>query len=338
MSERKYIDRSEVMGPPHKRMYNVMVISHSDLDGISPIILAKHFFGPGNVDYRMCSYNNINDVVRDVIAKDCSQYDYIFITDISVDEDVAEIIESLKHRDDSPTVVLIDHHPTAEWLNKYTWANVTPIDPSTGEKTAATNLFYSYLKNTFTRMYLVVGEGYDALEAYVEAVRRYDTWEWTTKYQDIIPKKINDLYYLIGKERFMNRMLNNRTVLFSPEEISMLNEEEIRIKNYAKKKLLQMTEAQFLSGRFGVVYAEQYISEVGNFICNERKDLDFIMLIDMGQRSVSLRSLEVNVFEIAKRYGGGGHPNSAGFPLPEDAFDLLSFLNTKLPGGGERND
>ena len=33
-----------------------------------------------------------------------------------------------------------------------------------------------------------------ALDEYIELVRRYDTWEWKTKYDDMIPSDLNLLY------------------------------------------------------------------------------------------------------------------------------------------------
>jgi oligoribonuclease NrnB/cAMP/cGMP phosphodiesterase (DHH superfamily) len=66
-------------------------------------------------------------------------------------------------------------------------------------------------------------------------------------------------------------------------------------------------------------------SEVGNRICSEL-GFDFAVVWSVGSDgkvNISLRSVgdKVDVSDIAKRYGGGGHKNAAGFKLD----DLYSF-------------
>lgn len=63
---------------------------------------------------------------------------YIYITDIRVNEEVAELL------DKRGGVFLLDHHPTALELNKYSWCKVI-VEYLNGVKTSGTKMFYHWL-------------------------------------------------------------------------------------------------------------------------------------------------------------------------------------------------
>jgi oligoribonuclease NrnB/cAMP/cGMP phosphodiesterase (DHH superfamily) len=62
----------------------------------------------------------------------------------------------------------------------------------------------------------------------------------------------------------------------------------------------------------GIVFSEQYISELGNYLANKHNELDFIVLI--GSQSVSYRGIkdDIDLGLFAKQFGGGGHPKASG--------------------------
>jgi nanoRNase/pAp phosphatase (c-di-AMP/oligoRNAs hydrolase) len=50
-------------------------------------------------------------------------------------------------------------------------------------------------------------------------------------------------------------------------------------------------------------------------LCKLNPDIDFIAMIDMGTKTVSYRAVKEDIDlgnDIAKLYGGGGHPKAAG--------------------------
>ena len=67
-----------------------------------------------------------------------------------------------------------------------------------------------------------------------------------------------------------------------------------------------------------------FASELGNLLAERSHSFGLIwQLAGDGEIKVSLRAAgKVSVAEIASRYGGGGHPNAAGFRLP--AVDFFS--------------
>ena len=76
-----------------------------------------------------------------------------------------------------------------------------------------------------------------------------------------------------------------------------------------------------------IVNATCHWSEVGNQLCHLYPDHPFSAsyhFLANGESKWSLRSVgEFDVSEVAKRFGGGGHKNAAGFNLPANYHPLL---------------
>lgn len=310
----------------------IKLFSHTDLDGVSCAIIAFWAFGEENVDVEYCDYDDIDYRVQEFLSvQGYKRYDNVFITDISINKDTANLIEyvTLEHPFFKDRFQLIDHHVSAKWLNEYEWAYVNEFEESIYPhkdrmKSCGTTLFYKWLEGCG---YLI--DQPDA-KSYIETVRMYDTWDWT-EFEDIHAKKFNDLFFLIGRKAFVNRMLyENSTIGFSEEENFLLDNEQYRINEYVKKKQGQMFVSKFEDYHVGVVYAEQYISQLGNELAKDNPFLDFIALIDVGEGKVSFRGIHdhIDLSEIARRYGGGGHPKSAGCPLNKAfQYQWIQFLN-----------
>jgi uncharacterized protein len=297
----------------------IKLFTHTDLDGVGCAIVARHAFG-NNVDVEYCDYNEINDKVSEFIKSESQDYDMIFITDISVDENVAKEIED--HIGDK--TVLIDHHPTAKWLNKYKWATVEEFEESVDlneeyVKSSGTSLFYDYLWENY-------GLNNELLFELAEKIRRYDTWEWSTKYNDVHAKQLNDLLYIVGRNNFVNRFVNDPSIELRDNEKFLLNIEQDRIDNYIKKKAENLRRVNILNYKAGVVFAEQYNSELGNALAKQNPDLDFIAIINMASNKVSYRGIKDDIDlgkDVAKIFGGGGHPKAAGSQFDEELTNEL---------------
>lgn len=117
------------------------------------------------------------------------------ITDISIKEGLAE---KINRSINSENIQLLDHHPTALDLNKYSWCSVKIRDDFTSIKTSGTELYF----------YWLVDHGYlkndDTLLTFVHVVRDYDTWRWAELGDSgLICKQINDLFGILGRDEFV---------------------------------------------------------------------------------------------------------------------------------------
>lgn len=291
----------------------VKLFTHTDLDGVGCAIVGKIAFDDIDIEY--CNYDEIDKRVRDFTASmQFIDYDKVFITDISISKDVADLVEYsiTEKKDYLKKFQLIDHHNTAKWLNAYQWAFVddmeTSIYPKELEmKSSGTSMFYYYLREN----------GYINLEVvtrFAEKVRRYDSWEWSTKFNDNHAKELNDLFYIIGRDKFVERFIKNPNPAFTDSEKFILEIEQNRIDKYIDLKKKQMFESEFGNWHVGVVYAEQYQSQLGNKLALDHSHLDFIVMIDVGNGTVSYRGIHdhVDLGAVARQYGGGGHPKAAG--------------------------
>lgn len=288
----------------------IKLFTHTDLDGIGCAVVGRIAFGD-ILDVEYCDYDNVNEKVKAFLESDNSEYKDVYITDISVNEEVAEMIE----RFISSKVLLLDHHDTAKWLNKYDWAFVNDYQDwiNGREKSSGTNLFYCYLlQNTCF-------DGNDDLSDFVELVRQYDTWEWHTKYQNPQAKKLNDLLYIIGRERFTERFIKNSFPGFDSNEWLLLELEQEKIDKYIESKSKQVIEREIYGKKVGVVFAERYSSQLGNVLATINPHLDLIAIVNPSY-SVSYRTVkeDVHLGEFAKVFGGGGHPKASGSPISDE--------------------
>ncbi|WP_101514320.1 DHH family phosphoesterase [Clostridium botulinum] len=253
-----------------------------------------------------------------------NEYDKIFITDISVNEKIATIIKQY-YTDETynPDIQLLDHHPTALELNKYDWAKVQ-INLNDKEKTSGTRMFYDYLKeNRYLDSHAVVYNQYTNIETFVEIVRKYDIWQWKEE-NYLIPKQWNDLFYIMGREDFIESILYRLTHYdifgFSDFDLQLLKYKQREIDNYIKSKDKELIVKDILGYKAGIIFGEQYHSEVGNRLSETHPELDFIVIINMS-KAISYRNIGNKVDlgkDVAEIFEGGGHPNAAGSPISDE--------------------
>lgn len=295
-----------------KHFKSVKLFTHTDLDGVSCAILAGLHFEE-ICDVEMCDYNNINDKLIDFFNNSQKwRYDLIIITDISCNEEVAKIIDK-HYTSNLLQIVLIDHHKTAEWLNKYDWANVI-VEKDNHYLCSGTSLFAEFLN-------VSQNVEQNILSNYIELVRQYDTWEWKAK-NNILAKNVNDLLYILGKERFINDMVTNITkglYILSEQHQYLLDIEQEKKDLYFTKKEKEL-EAYIIDNMlFGVVFANEYVSELGNYLNTIYPNFKGIILV--GEHGISYRTIhnDVDVSQIAKKFGGGGHKAAAGSSISDEA-------------------
>ncbi|MFG0216309.1 DHH family phosphoesterase [Brevibacillus porteri] len=297
----------------------IVHFSDKDLDGVSCAILSQIAFSNQEVDSRGVTPYTVNQEVQKFIEEELTPDMYVVITDVSVNDEVATLIQ--KKVDQGHSFVLIDHHPTALPLaSKYEWANV--ITEEAGKKTSATSLYYDYLVN----------QGYltptDVLSDYVELVRAFDTWDWDAT-GTVQANQLNILFYMVERDTFVQNVLgrlrgegaDTDQFVFDEVESILIYTEEKRIDEFEQKKLKQMkiipVEIDLdepKTYQVGVVFLEQYHSTTGNFLCKNAEMIDFVAMLDPGKGRISFRTIreDVNLSVIAQHYGGGGHPKASG--------------------------
>jgi uncharacterized protein len=317
-----------------KRM-KAKLFTHTDLDGVGCAIVFRSLFPDSEghiIDVSYYNYDKIDSKVQNFVnSKASKDYDYIFITDISVNEETAVILEDVHNSLQGPFVQLLDHHDTAKSLNEYDWAYVdSQLWGVPGHKSSGTSLVIDFFERQRPGFQREISHG---LAHFAETVRKYDTWEWTTHYNEILPKELNDYLYMVGREEFAQLMLatipsneKDKEVYFDVKARALLDQKQKEIKAYIEKKDKQIDIRETKHGLMGLVFAEQHVSELGNELCKKHEDLAFVTIVDVGERKVSFRTIrdDIHLGEMAKELGGGGHPKAAGAEFSEDK--VIAFL------------
>lgn len=267
---------------------NSIMFSHTDLDGIGGGIIFKATLGSlSEVHY--CNYDEVDEKIikrLDELEKKAEK-PFILIADLGIKPETAERLDRY-----TGEKRWLDHHRTnIELASKYDWATVDT-------EACGTLLVFNEFDN-IPRKYL----------DFVLHVDDYDRWIHA------LPKsmELNRLLYILGIERFEERFVFDERIEFNHTENLLLELEEENIAFYTDKVEKGMIVRKLVDDKLlGIAFAEKYKSEIAQELMN-RKNLDAIALIDVNSRSVSLRSKgDLNVGEIAKRLGGGGHKNASG--------------------------
>ena len=298
----------------------------ADLDGIGCAILAYLAFGRENVDVEYCDYKDVDEKVETLLSNSDLRnlYDKIFITDISISEELAKAIDVWIN---PFNVRLFDHHATALGLNEYEWCKVIVEDPEYGFKTCGTELFCRHLIETgyFKGIKFEAAKNRDL---FVQIVRDYDTWRWKELGEEgNVCKQVNDLFYIYGREEFINWAMRQihgiihvsplqSFPFFSVTDEVLLKQKQQEIDIYVESKNKELVEKIDQFGHaYGVVFADRFVSELGNRLCELHPELDYVAMIDICGGKVSYRTIREDLDvggTIAHSFGGGGHQKAAG--------------------------
>lgn len=317
-------------------MKRFKVITHKDLDGVGCGVVLRTILHGHYVFVKFVGYDDVNQVVHDSLKEN---WDKIFITDISVNKETAELID----KEYKGKVILIDHHPDLEWLNDgYDWATVRPGEKNKPDTPSGTSLLYEFLMTKFLSSNINIGRN-ARLEEFIENVRRYDTYIWKSIYHDKVPKRLNDYLGMVGFFSFMDEMVKHIELnepLLTDDANMVLDFKEKEIEIYIKTKNKNISKRVIDGYVVGFLYAEQYHSELGNGLMELNKDLDLVVMMDLSRKKISIRSLEgkgVDCTKIAQKwYKGGGHELASGSQIPDlisSAVQAMLFRSfTQMPG------
>ncbi len=315
----------------------LLLISHiADPDGITPIVLASLVYK--TIETKLLEPREVDENVENLLER-INDYDEIHIVDLNISERLAEIInkdEKIKSK-----IKIFDHHISGITLNKYDF--ITVIDEENGRKESGTSIYYEFLKTVSDNPLLLK----NSTKGLVNQVRTIDTYDFNE-----IPKEeahnIDCLFGMFGREEYVNYFKKyideNDEFEYTEKEKFLINLEQSRINRYIESKAKEMIRVKIEGHVAGLVFAERYRSDLGNYLVDNNEDVDFAILINIA-RSISYRAngkFDLSVF--TKKLGGGGHKNAAGSPLPENilkdivkkVFKDIEFVEEKNEGNEER--
>lgn len=291
------------------------LISHiKDIDGVTPVILMN--LTNREFDYHLLDVYEVEEFMNEFLEQDLSIYEHIYITDLTVPESIYEKIEKHSHKD---KFLIFDHHKTHAYAGNYSYVTLDLNE-------CGTTLFYNYLKTIYNIET-------PALNTYIKSVKNLDLWLFEQA-EDKIAPILDSLFGLYGETRYIDEMTKKfqsvkEEFILTPFEIELLKVEEESKKRYIDKHELRMIKGRLKDISVGIVFAEKYRSELGHELLNRHPEIDVAIVINMNG-GISLRSREVDVSELAKEFGGGGHKLASGMSVLEDS--IYDFLEHQFKG------
>lgn len=306
----------------------VLLFTHkSDIDGMGNAVLAKLAFE--NVNYKLCeTFNLQNEILKYFEDGSIYNYDMIFVTDLWLEEPTLTKVANDKKL--QRKFFVFDHHESAllGGFNKYPFTTIRISD----EKglCSGTSLFYEYL---IEQGFLPKEE--NAIKEFSELTRKYDTWEWKTKYNDETPHELTLLFDSVGCDGYIKLMVEKLQKKYPNfkfndlEKMLIANKKQHvleKLRNYATK----VTYREIMGLKAGIVFIDyEYRNDLAEYFREHNFDMDFVMLIALDYGTISYRSIKdnVNVRIIAEAMGGKGHDKTAGSPIREEQkAELIKVL------------
>lgn len=279
-------------------------ITHNDLDGIGCAILMEKVFP--EVKTFPIDYRELPKVLPGVLEK--AKMSHVYITDIALTEELAKLC------DDHGKVQHVDHHISSKKVSdKYPWSLFDVNN-------CATYLLWKMLSQ------------YANLEDYkefVELVDNYDTWGHGTQPTEKA-KDLNRLLKMLGPDVFAQRFKHKSSVKFNDVEEAIINVDKHMEERYLQEAITYTQAMRDKDGNiFLLVAAEQYTSSLGNYLLHQFEEAEYVVILDMLHDKASLRSKgKVNVADLAKACGGGGHAKAAGFLMNDTAVKAFWRCNS----------
>lgn len=266
-----------------------LVIYDADPDGFGCAWAAWKWFA-SQADYMEILHGS--PLPPDVI----DEYDVVYVFDLSFSCD-----EYMKMLNNGINVLVIDHHPTSEALHTELGINAMPVDNTR----AACVQVWKYFHDTTAPPLL-------------RYVADRDVWAWELEYSE----EINNVVSAVCKDFHTWTELNNE-LEYDDEMFEAVVDQGRLISNYRNRLVDWAVESHYVDNNdVPKVCASMLHSEIGHRLLSMYPDAPYVMTytdnLAKNIRKYSMRSEDhrADVSKIARKHGGGGHRNAAGFSLP----------------------
>jgi len=305
-------------------MMNVQIITDNDLDGIVAALVIEYALklkGNYNIGIR---YTHHSTLLRMLENMDPDHIDWLILTDLAPDN--AHLLKRFPCR-----ITVIDHHLGS--VHRLADQPYVERFLNTSGQHCAASLALLYAKEHILGSAHPNYTDLSVFNRLVEITRDWDLWilkipesrilALAADVMDprIIHSELKRYLDLESRQEFQITWIN-RTIYqayaIALKEIEESEELAIRTQTHLMLNWNGMVCNFITAVCFG------YASMVADFLNRSNGGDNVILLLDLKTRRFSLRTdrSDIDVSQIAKRFGGGGHPKAAGFEH-EIAFNSL---------------
>ena len=303
-----------------KKAKKPIIVAHNDMDGAMAAWLLKQTVPVAQVVFTSAPAAQVDAAIAIALEEGA---DAIIITDCSPSSVMAEKLDNM-----GICKLLVDHHKTAEYLNKYSWAEVKSLKDENSviseyrgikllDECAASNV-YTFLQNKGMKFT-------EEIKNFVTIVNINDMWQFD-KIPELEPlteefMDYNRVFYRTSLEEF----ITNPKFTISQEDKLILQ----GIKETEDNFISSLVEYATCTEIDGIPAIR--IRTAGRFNLSKltmvllKRFPEYNLFIYENAVSISLRARKnsgIDAGAIAKKYGGGGHSAAAGIPIPEDFQDI----------------
>lgn len=297
----------------------VHIVTHGPqcLDGVTAAVVVASFHPDCHVQPVFCSNTGVNRALREFRCEPEHAEHEIWITDISwVEPEVDRHLTDLQKR--GVRLFWLDHHRTA--LERYRSGSVhVPFtEVVLDESFAASRLVYEYLRHTRP-----LKEEPPALAQLVAMADDNDRWLHNIADSHALALAVNALNGVAAYEDLLEFARTGqwtarlRAAYESAQQDvarSIALAERSRVETWLPERGITLVAA----------VCDGYPSEVADH-WNRDAEHSVFVFFDLRTQTVSFRrspGCDVDLSQVAKRLGGGGHPAAAGCELPSALQEL----------------
>lgn len=309
----------------------ILLLTHTDMDGSGPAVLLKLLFPEINIIH--CSNSTMSETIKNNITNSeyADMYDKIIACDISCSEEDAEIINA---HENSRKLILLDHHKSASYLNKYDWAVVAVEyihnslrnynrDLANAAHSSGTSIMFDYLCCNTEKDVNLSPILTTTVRKFVNLIAEYDTWDWVTlldRKSDC--ERLNSIFYIYRSEVFERKMTERlkNDEIFLPIDDELIEIENSKIDDHLKciAKYFKKSTAVINDKSYSIVHCvcTKYATQTFDLMKTNYPDAD-LYIINYGL-GISIRATrsDIDVSEIVSKFKGGGHFGAGGFTIP----------------------
>ena len=317
-------------------------VTHNDADAVGCTVVAS--FMP-DIEWTnvYCKVTGADKALEENFMSDDikDKPEIVIISDICISDEMAEKLEAYRVNNPSFEICLIDHHITNSLAPKYSWAYVRVQNEDGIMTSAALNMLEIFGDKLKASVFEDEIDQYKfALEDVIESISRYDTWEWKKHPVDYKEDEFKIVVGELGCEEASSLIVRNICSKasrvngiyhwdeFSRKLIDMYKTNE----TYAIEEVIKnpiITDIFLMNQQYKaalIVCDRKYGNSQMTAMYETYNEIDLVVGLYTADHTVSLRTNKpsINVSEIAKWYGGGGHVAAAGFKAPvKDFLDIL---------------
>ncbi|MEB2276955.1 hypothetical protein LAV82_23335 [Bacillus sp. ILBB4] len=246
------------------------------------------------------------------------EYDTVFIIGVDISEEIAQDIHM--YNDYGEVKFVFINNKVSKELSKYNFV----IETESKQSNASTLAKYLILEGHLNDLNPLID---GSITSYTRCITDYINGienEWV--------KNLHELFVFYGTEYFISYVTakfdHYDRFLFSESDKAILFSLEQKKKQYIRSTQVNVKEYSIGKYKVGVVFAEQYISELAKSVHESNTHFDVVAVINMRTGKISYRTIHkhIDCGFIANYFKGGGSREFAASPVQTDAVNAL--LNT----------